>query len=84
MNCCMCPIEIKGDVSAIKWLLCSCETAVGKDEIRDDLTSTSPWNHPKVMTELVKVLEKPLSYLKGHGNHRDTSDEWGKVNVTFT
>lgn len=81
MNCYVHPIKIQGDFSAIKWLLCSCETAVS--EVWDNLTSTSPWNHPKVMTELVKALAKPLSYLKGHGNHRDTSDEWSKVNITF-
>lgn len=56
---------------------------MSEDEIRDNLTSTSPWNHPKVMTEQVKVPANPLPYLKGHGNHRDTSDGWGKVNVTL-
>ncbi|KAF4789085.1 hypothetical protein TURU_155037 [Turdus rufiventris] len=51
---------------------------MSEDEIRDNLTSTSPWNHPKVMTEQVKVPANPLSYLKGHGNYRDTSDGLGK------
>ena len=47
------------------------------------LTSTSPWDHPRVMRELVDVLVKALSYLKECGNHRNISDEWRKVNVTL-
>lgn len=35
------------ETSAIKWLLCSCETAVGEDKVRGNLTSTKSMESSK-------------------------------------